>query len=181
MALTTTLLAASMAVAGAAGTQPPAVTVAAVFRPPAPTAQAATTYDSAVPAGSRVRVTVRPAHHGTRFELRLHGVKPRRTFGAHLHQSPCTADPQGSGGHYQHLGDPVQPSVDPAYANPRNEAWLDVTTDARGEGRSLATVAWHLRPARARSVVVHEHATDTRPGRAGTAGARLACVTVPFP
>ncbi|MGI5341618.1 superoxide dismutase family protein [Streptomyces sp. CA-181903] len=157
-----------------------AVTVAETFR--TRSGGAAVTYaPDAVPGGARVRVAERPAHGGgTRFVLRLQGLPAGRTFGAHVHRQACGPKPDDAGPHYQNVKDPVQPSVDPAYANPRNEVWLDVTTDAHGAARAETAVAWRVRPGEARSVVLHEHATDTRAGHAGTAGARLACVTVPF-
>ncbi|MBC2878601.1 superoxide dismutase family protein [Streptomyces sp. TYQ1024] len=157
-----------------------AVTVAETFR--TRSGGAAVTYvPDAVPGGARVRVAERPAHGGgTRFVLRLQGLPAGRTFGAHVHRQACGPKPDDAGPHYQNVKDPVQPSVDPAYANPRNEVWLDLTTDAHGAARAETAVAWRVRPGEARSVVLHEHATDTRAGRAGTAGARLACVTVPF-
>ncbi|KAB7845046.1 superoxide dismutase family protein [Streptomyces mobaraensis NBRC 13819 = DSM 40847] len=157
-----------------------AVTVAGTFRKRS--GGAAVTYvPAAVPEGARVRVAERPAHGGrTRFVLRLQGLPAGRTFGAHAHRRACGPKPDDAGPHYQNVKDPVQPSVDPAYANPRNEVWLDLTTDAHGAARAETTVAWRVRPGEARSVVLHEHATDTRAGHAGTAGARLACVTVPF-
>ena len=69
----------------------------------------------------------------------------------------------------------------PGYANPRNEIWLDVTTDDEGDGeappqRRVAVPAAY----RAHSVVVHARQTDWRPALAGKAGARLACIDVPF-
>ncbi|MGK5636772.1 superoxide dismutase family protein [Streptomyces sp. URMC 126] len=163
-----------------AGSGHDAVTVTDTFR--TRSGAAAVTYaPDAVPGGARVRVTERPAPGGgTRFALRLEGLPAGRTFGAHVHRQACGPKPEDAGPHYQNVKDPVQPSVDPAYANPRNEVWLDLTTGARGTARAQATVAWRVRPGEARSLVLHEHATDTRAGHAGTAGARLACVTVPF-
>ena len=79
------------------------------------------------------------------------------------------------------MPDPVQPSVDPAYANPQNEVWLDLTTDGEGAGSATTTVAWGFeRAPRAQSVVIHAMPTATGAGRAGTAGDRAACVTVAF-
>jgi Cu-Zn family superoxide dismutase len=57
---------------------------------------------------------------------------------------------------------------------------LDLTTNKDGSARSIATVDWRFREGGARSVVLHEMATSTHEGHAGTAGARLACVNVPF-
>ncbi|MBB5119231.1 superoxide dismutase family protein [Streptomyces eurocidicus] len=194
MAFMTTVLAASLALTPGVstlsttnstspveGTQHSAVTVIETFRAATGTGSGAVTYDpKSVPLGSHVEVRERTSDRGTWFELRLEGVQAERTFGAHVHRKPCGTDPATSGGHYQNVTDPVQPSVDPAYANKRNEAWLDLTTDAHGRARSQTSVRWWVRAGEARSVVVHEHATDTRPGHAGTAGARLACVNVSF-
>ncbi|MFI8279672.1 superoxide dismutase family protein [Streptomyces sp. NPDC085929] len=144
-------------------------------------AHQAVTFDGkAVPAGSKVTVTERVDGDGTRVELRLHGVAASRTFGAHVHRKPCGGKPNDSGPHYQDAVDPQQPSTNPAYANPLNETWLDITTDGHGDGASASTLAWRYRAGEARSVVIHEHATHTGPGTAGTAGTRLACINVPF-
>ncbi|MFE2876111.1 superoxide dismutase family protein [Streptomyces roseus] len=143
-------------------------------------AQQAVTFDTeAVPVGSWVTVIERVGDD-THVELRLQGVEANRTFGAHVHQKPCADEPNDSGPHYQDAHDPEQPSTNPAYANPHNEVWLDVRTDGRGDGGAAATQAWRFRPGQARSVVIHEHATHTGDHAAGTAGARLACVNVPF-
>ncbi len=117
---------------------------------------------------------------GTRIELGLRHLVPNRTYGAHVHTKPCGKLPTDAGPHYQDKLDPVQPSVDPAYANAKNEVWLDVNTNEDGSARSIATVDWRFRDGGARSVVVHEMATASHAGHAGTAGARLACVNVPF-
>jgi len=74
----------------------------------------------------------------------------------------------------------VQPSVNPAYANPRNEIWLDFTTDKDGNASATSTVAWQFSRTLPGSVVLHSEHTHTQPGRAGTAGDRLACVNVDF-
>ena len=141
---------------------------------------AAVTYDAAVPAGARVTVAQRLTEKGTAVELWVDGVESERSFGAHVHTKPCGADPDDSGPHYQHKVDPVQPSVDPRYANPRNEVWLDFDSDAKGAGHAKSQQKWNFRAGQARSVVIHEHSTHTEEGHAGQAGARLACLTVPF-
>ncbi|MEU4213121.1 superoxide dismutase family protein [Streptomyces sp. NPDC026206] len=141
----------------------------------------AVTFDTkAVPEGSRVSVMERTGHDGTRIELRVRGIEAGRTFGAHVHTKPCGSAPDASGPHYQNVKDPKQPSMDPKYANARNEVWLDFTTDKQGKGGSDTTVKWSFRAGEARSVVIHEHGTETTPGHAGMAGARLACVNVAF-
>ena len=88
-----------------------------------------------------------------------------------------------AGPHFQYVPDPVTPSTNPSYANADNEIWLDFTTDSPGRGWAIAIQDWQptaeRRPA---SVVIHlEHTHDgTDGGVAGTAGARLACLTVGF-
>ncbi|MEU1075850.1 MULTISPECIES: superoxide dismutase family protein [unclassified Streptomyces] len=145
-----------------------------------PAGRAVTYVPTWVPVGSLVAVGESADDTMSRFELSLRGVLPNHTYGAHVHRLPCGANPDDSGPHYQNQPDPVQPSTDPAYANPRNEVWLDLTTDARGDGKSTAQVPWRIRPGEANSLVIHEKATATGPGQAGTAGARLACVNVRF-
>ncbi|MFD7664745.1 superoxide dismutase family protein [Streptomyces sp. NPDC059788] len=187
MSIATAVLTASLAMAPAAapsmGVQCTSVTVRAHFAA-SPTGEAVTYDPALVPEGSRVTVVEKrygPAGTGrTVVALRLAGLVPDRTYGAHVHTKPCGPKPADSGPHYQNVRDPVQPSTDPAYANARNEVWLDLKTDADGDGASVAKVDWHVRYGEARSVVVHEHKTHTEPGHAGTAGARLACVNVPL-
>ena len=111
----------------------------------------------------------------THVMLHVQGIAPRRTFGAHAHILPC-AEMKG-GGHYQNVPAPAPtPATDPQYANADNEIWLDFTTNPDGVGHAKATVQWQIRPGGARSVVIHDHATGT----GGVAGARLACIDVPF-
>ncbi|MFE2475077.1 superoxide dismutase family protein [Streptomyces sp. NPDC059389] len=157
------------------------VTIEASFRAAGgPPAHQAVTFDTeSVPVGAVVTVTERVGDD-THVELRLQGVGANRTFGAHVHQKPCGGKPNDSGPHYQNAVDPEPPSTNPAYANPRNEAWLDISTDRHGDGASASTLNWRFRTDEARSVVIHEHTTHTGSGSAGTAGARLACVNVPF-
>ncbi|SFP73897.1 superoxide dismutase, Cu-Zn family [Amycolatopsis arida] len=134
-----------------------------------------------VPVGARARVlSVSTPGLGTTTRLAVTGLLPDRAYGAHVHTDPCGATGAAAGPHYQHVPDPVRPSVDPAYANPENEIWLDLTTDRLGRGAALSRVDWRFGPRRGKSIVLHEHHTATHPGHAGTAGARLACVDVPF-
>ena len=145
----------------------------------------AVTYDpTAVPAGATARVVLMPAADGVTVTLSMTGLTPRRGYGAHLHTAPCTATPAEAGSHYQHRPDPKAatspPSVDPAYANPRNEVWLDVTTDPLGQASATASQTWPFDAAGPpRSLVVHAQRTETAAGTAGTAGARVACLTLP--
>ncbi|GIF44311.1 superoxide dismutase family protein [Actinoplanes xinjiangensis] len=143
----------------------------------------AVTYDTAsVPAGARATVKIIENRPGVRVSLLATGLTPGRAYGAHLHTSPCGKDPAAAGPHYQHRPDPAagpgRPSTDPAYANPRNEVWLDFVADRNGVGRAVSTQKWTFGDDRQpRSLVLHAEHTHTEPGAAGTAGARLACLT----
>ncbi|MFF7391565.1 superoxide dismutase family protein [Streptomyces scabiei] len=157
--------------------------VKTVFAPAATADVApAVTYNAdLVPVAGRVQVKEELRRDGgTRVELRLRDLAANRVYGAHVHTKPCGKLPADAGPHYQDEADPKQPSVDPEYANPENEVWLDVRTNEDGSARSVAVVDWRFREGGARSVVLHEAATSTHEGHAGTAGARLACVNVPF-
>jgi Cu-Zn family superoxide dismutase len=132
-----------------------------------------------VPPGARATVTSLPLA-GTTVVLAVRGLLPNRHYGAHAHAAACGSAAADAGPHYQHVPDPVRPSTDPAYANPANELWLDFATDGRGAAVVSARVDWRFGARRPHSVVVHETHTHTEPGAAGTAGARLACMTVPF-
>jgi Cu-Zn family superoxide dismutase len=133
--------------------------------------------DHAVPGGA-VLALVSASTRRTLTALAVRRLLPHRTYGAHLHVWACGADPAAAGAHYQQVPDPVQPSTDPAYANPRNEVWLDLRTDAAGTARAGAVNPWRYRAAPPRSLVLHTAATSTEPGHAGTAGARVACLTL---
>ncbi|MFE5505289.1 MULTISPECIES: superoxide dismutase [Amycolatopsis] len=134
-----------------------------------------------VPPGARAHVFgLTSKAHGTSTAILVTGLLPNREYGAHAHTKPCGATGDLAGPHYQNVEDPVKPSVDPAYANPRNEIWLDLTSDATGRGVAVSKVDWTFTDRRANSIVIHETHTHTDPGHAGTAGARLACVTVGF-
>jgi Cu-Zn family superoxide dismutase len=147
----------------------------------APWAQAVTYNTELVPVDSKVQVKEELRRSGgTRIELRVKNLVANRVYGAHVHTKPCGKLPADAGPHYQDQLDPTQPSVNPKYANPDNEVWLDLTANKNGSARSKAIVDWRFRERGARSVVLHEMATSTHEGHAGTAGARLACVNVPF-
>lgn len=141
-------------------------------------------YSSAVPAGATARVqTVANAAGDTIVTLHVRGLKPDTEYGAHAHQNPCGLEAADAGGHFQLQVDPRQPSTDPAYANSENEIWLDFETDGAGNGVAQTKVAWQFPPdRRARSVIIHQERTQTGyyGGTAGSAGPRLACLTVGF-
>lgn len=139
------------------------------------------TYDqAAVPAETEMKVISTDTESGTNVELNVSGFPPNRAYGAHAHVNPCGAKPDAAGPHFQNKQDPVQPSVDPAFANPENEIWLDFETDATGAAAPTAQVPFDFTERAPASVVIHEQVTATWPGAAGTAGARVACLTVPF-
>ena len=83
--------------------------------------------------------TVR-AEADTSVALTVAGLLPNRGYAAHLHTRPCGPTGADAGPHFQNRVDPAatpeQPSTDPAYANPQNEFWLDVRTDAAGAGQT---------------------------------------------
>ena len=136
------------------------------------------TYDTTlVPAGARIAAVSTSGRHRTTTVLAVRGLLPDRTYGAHIHVSPCGAAPTAAGPHYQQVPDPVQPSVDPAYANPENEIWLDFKTDQTGAAAMTSVNRWQYRTAPG-AVVIHADATQTEPGKAGMAGARVACLTL---
>jgi Cu-Zn family superoxide dismutase len=158
-------------------------TSSGVFQP-YPQGTRAVTYDpKVVPPGSTASVIISRTASGITVRLAVTGMVPGRAYGAHLHTKPCTAVPAEAGPHYQHSPDPraaaSPPSVDPSYANPRNEVWLDFTAGARGAATAAATQNWtfdEVEPPR--SLIVHEQPTSTAAGTAGTAGARVACLTL---
>jgi superoxide dismutase, Cu-Zn family len=175
-------VAAALMFTGTAHAEPAKVVhTSAKFQNYSPTAKAVT-YDTAkVPDGAKVTVLGVPTiGGGTTVLLKLKGLLPHRAYGAHVHVKKCGAAPAASGPHFQNVVDPVQPSVDPAYANPRNEIWLDVHTDGKGFAYTSSTVDWQFVERHAQSVVLHNEHTHTKPGEAGTAGPRLACVNVRF-
>jgi superoxide dismutase, Cu-Zn family len=142
----------------------------------------AITYDEQlVPAGARGAVRSRSGQGTTTVMLAVRGVQPNRTYGAHIHTQPCGELPDDAGPHFQYSPDPVQPSVDPTFANSQNEMWLDIATDETGAGSTETTVTWTFPDdRRPKSVVVHADGTASEPGQAGTAGGRVACISVDF-
>jgi Cu-Zn family superoxide dismutase len=135
--------------------------------------------EALVPAGATAKART-VSVTGTLTTLTVRGLVPDREYGAHVHTKPCGTAPADSGPHYQHVPDPTQPSTDPAYANPRNEIWLDFTTSANGSALAVSQVDWTYGDRLPGSVVLHETHTHTDPGHAGTAGGRLACLDLVF-
>ncbi|WP_214409467.1 superoxide dismutase family protein [Sphaerisporangium fuscum] len=143
--------------------------------------QTTITYDpKLVPSGATAGVAYLPGRDVSSVRLQVQGLLPDRKYGAHVHTKRCGAKPEDAGPHYQHKQDPVTPSTDPRYANARNEVWLDFTTDAHGNASSVSTLNWKFTDRHPQSIVIHADHTHTDPGHAGTAGARLACISVNF-
>lgn len=170
-------LAAAAAVLTSCGTPGEA---SGTLAPPAEADDAYTYNPTAAPPGAELTVTTPSIRNGTQVELTATGLQPDREYGAHAHVEPCGETGDAAGPHFQYKPDPVTPSVDPAYANPTNEIWLDFKTDAQGSGRAIAQVPFTFGDRVPGSVVIHEKVTASSPGEAGEAGDRLACLTVPF-
>lgn len=145
----------------------------------------AVTYDPALaPPGAKLTVTLTPSDGKTTGKLKVSGLLPNRGYAVHMHTKPCGPTGDAAGPHFQHEIDPAatpeEPSHDPEYANPDNEVWLDVRTDAEGSGTSTAELPFVFTNRVPASVVVHEATkTATGPGEAGKAGDRVACFTLP--
>jgi Cu-Zn family superoxide dismutase len=157
----------------------PSVVASGTFLPYRPGATAITYDPAVVPPGARARVAITRTPAGLVVRLTVAGLVPRRPYGAHLHTRPCGAAPADSGPHYQHKHDPKTPSVDPSYANPANEVWLDFLSDDAGAATAVSPENWTFDPqAPPRSLVIHDEITRTEKGVAGTAGARVACLSL---
>jgi superoxide dismutase, Cu-Zn family len=157
----------------------------AVFQTWRPGAQAITYDVRAVPPGATAQVQFSSTGHNLWVRLEVTGLVPGRAYGAHMHVAECGRDPKAAGPHYQHQHDPAatteKPSADPRYANPANEIWLDFTADARGAAVASREQRWMVADDRMpRSLVLHAETTRTGPGVAGTAGARVGCLKLPF-
>jgi Cu-Zn family superoxide dismutase len=139
-------------------------------------------YSHDVPPGATARLdaTYTPAGDSI-VTLRVRGLRPHTHYGAHPHAGSCGRTGEAAGPQFQHVPDPEQPSTDPAYANPVNEIWLDVLTDASGTGASRSRVPWQFSPdRRAGSVMIHAEPTHTGNADLGAGGSRLACLKVRF-
>lgn len=157
------------------------------FTLPDPTSKAITYNTALVPVDAGILASIEPAGGWDRSQtvatLTVTGLLPNRGYAVHAHTNPCGATDQDAGPHYpNHLdlaATAQHPSTDPHYANPRNEIWLDVRTDANGEGIPRTTVPFIFTDRAPGSLVIHEaQSTATGPGHAGEAGARVACLTL---
>jgi Cu/Zn superoxide dismutase len=113
--------------------------------------------------------TIKRTESATVVKARVRGLEPDTTYGAHLHNAPCS-DPNPGGGHYKQ--DPAGPSVPP------NELWLSstrdpmagITANSRGVTRGRGKADWVARP-EAQSVVIH----SIPPGGTTAGGPKIAC------
>jgi superoxide dismutase, Cu-Zn family len=131
------------------------------------------------PEGGTARVhSVSTPSGRTVVTLTVTGLEPGKTYGAHAHVNPCGPIGADAGPHWQHV---PGPATSPDYANPRNEIWLDVTTNEAGNGTSKATLDFAFSGEhRPRSVIIHALPTATGPTDSGVAGPRLGCLSVGF-
>lgn len=123
--------------------------------------------------GAQARVTVNPhADGGTTVVLHVEGMarlRHRPTLGAHVHVGECVAGDGGAAG-------PHWRTAAEAPVSDETEVWLDIALTQGGTATSVAHVPFQVPPGSARSVVIHREATSPT----GAAGARLACLPVPF-
>ena len=111
---------------------------------------------------------------GMRVKLTVSGLPANRPFGAHIHKLACTDNKAGT--HYQNNPAPDGGLTDPMYANAMNEVWLDFVTDAMGAGTKTTEVNFVPRKGEAKAIVIHDMMTMS----GGLAGAKLACINMPF-
>jgi Cu-Zn family superoxide dismutase len=146
------------------------------------------TYNPALaPAGARLAVVMTPSDESTNAQLTVSGLLPNRGYAVHGNVNACSPNPAAEGPRYQNRADPAvnptsisgETSTNPEYANPRNEVWLDVRTDATGSGTSRTTVPFVFTDRGPGSIVVDDAMeTATGPDQAGKGGARIACLSL---
>jgi superoxide dismutase, Cu-Zn family len=154
-----------------------------VLAPPERAGDAFTYNPALAPEGAEISVYTDTDGGTTAVRLEVAGLLPGRGYAAHAHVNACGPTGDAAGPHFQNQVDPAaapgRPSTDPAFANPQNEIWLDLRTDGEGDGESTAEVPFVFADRAPASVVIHEaEVTATTPGQAGSAGARLACLTI---
>jgi Cu/Zn superoxide dismutase len=115
---------------------------------------------------------VKATVHGSSMhvKLRLEGLLPAfagQAFGAHVHSGSCLAGNGAAAGPHYNAGGGV---------SDHTEVWLDFTVGQNGRAKSDTHVEFTIPAGAASAVVIH--ALVTAPD--GTAGARLACLPVPF-
>jgi Cu-Zn family superoxide dismutase len=154
-----------------------------VLAPPERAGDAFTYNPALAPEGAEISVRTDADGGTTAVRLEVAGLLPGRGYAAHAHVNACGPTGDAAGPHFQNQLDPAaapgRPSTDPAFANPQNEIWLDLRTDGEGDGESTAEMPFVFADRAPASVVIHEaEVTATTPGQAGSAGARLACLTI---
>lgn len=164
---------------------PPVLSGSGTLAAPGSDVEAVTYNPALAPAGAAILASLLPSGYYSRTvaSLTVAGLLPNRGYAVHVHTNACGVTGQDAGPHYQNRIDPAAspqaPSTNPDYANPRNEIWLDVRTNAAGSGSSRTTVPFTFTDRIPGSIVVHEAMTTaTAPGQAGNAGARVACLTL---
>ncbi|MGH3617150.1 MAG: superoxide dismutase [Pseudonocardiaceae bacterium] len=164
---------------------PTALSGSGTFTPPDPASKAITYNPSLAPPDAAVLASVTPSGYYPRTvaTLVVAGLLPNRSYAAAAHTNACGTTGQDAGPYYQNRIDPAASpqaaSTNPRYANPRNEIWQDIRTDAAGQGTSQTTVPFGFTDRRPGSIELHEAtATPTAPGQAGATGAPIACVTL---
>lgn len=92
------------------------------------------------------------------------------TLGAHVHVGSCIeGNGAAAGGHYNSTGG--------ATISNQTEVWLDFVVGEDGTGNASTTVPFVIGSGAAGAVVIHAAHTDST---TGLAGARWACLPVPF-
>lgn len=150
---------------------------------PDPTSSAVSYNTAAAPIGATLMATISRVSNTTVVELAVSRLLPNRAYAVHAHTKACGATGDAAGPHFQNRVDPAAtpqaPSTNPDYANPNNEIWLELHTDATGAGVAHTTVPFTFTNRWPGSIVVHEAMTTaTDAGHAGKAGARIACLTL---
>ncbi len=134
------------------------------------------------PAGGRASVDVAyDAAGSTRIGLGVSGLERETRYAVRVHHGPCPPPGAAPGPVYQRVP-PPEPELadDPAFRNPRNEVWLDVSTGADGAGRAHARQDWQFPPqTRPESVIIHRVLLQTVPTDP-VVGRPLACLEVSF-
>ncbi|MGB9281609.1 MAG: superoxide dismutase [Pseudonocardiaceae bacterium] len=165
---------------------PTALSGSGAFTSPDPASKAITYNPALAPVDAAVLASVIPSGYGysrAMATVAVAGLLPNRSYAVDAHTNACGATGEDAGPYYQNRIDPAArssaSSTNPRYANPRNEIWLDVRTDAAGEGTSQATMPFGFTDRRPGSILLHEaRTTATAPGQAGDAGAPIGCVTL---
>ena len=125
--------------------------------------------------GASARVYSVAVGDSTYVILLVSGLDPEAegtTYGAHVHVGPCVAgNGAAAGPHYK---------SDEGTPSPENEVWLDFTVLPGGYGYAIASVPFQIEEGDAQSVVIHAEPTQEGGSTPGAAGARLACLPVPF-